>query len=129
MIDKDGNGVTIRDYLDFRVNAIDEKVRLALTGVEAATALAAQGVDRRLEAMNEFRRALEDQTSRFVTRSELQAMLAPMGADLRVLRESKANLEGKASRMSVIMATAISVTALFIGLASLMFEVFRLLGR
>jgi hypothetical protein len=42
--------------------------------------------------------------------------------DLRILRESKANLEGKATQTSVNISTAIAVIGVMLGLASFIFH-------
>ena len=86
-----------------------------LSAIEREIMLAKSDMDRRLETMNEFREALRDQAARFVTRMEMEAMHAPVLSDLRLLRESRAELQGKASQQSVTTATVFAVIGVLIG--------------
>ena len=63
--------------------------------------LARKNMEHRLEGMNEFRAALKEQQNLFVLKSEQDFIIQ----DLRMLRESKAKLEGKADQGSVDKAT------------------------
>jgi Flp pilus assembly protein TadD len=101
MAKRKGPTVSLLRYIDTRFKASDRATESARTTME-----------KRLEGMNEFRDQLKDQAARFVTREELN----PMQEDLRVLRESKATLEGKASYTSMMVALALSAGALIVGL-------------
>jgi hypothetical protein len=115
MEEKDNNRnksvVSWRDYVDTRILALEQ-----------ATNLAAKTLEKRLEGMNEFREALKNQASLFITRSEMELEIEKMEKDIRVLRESKANLEGKASQISVVIALAISILGLFVGIIGLIYK-------
>ena len=75
-------------------------------------------LEKRLESMNEFRLQLKDQAGTFFTKNEHEVYMSSVEKDLRVLRESKANLEGKASQSSVNVALIISLLGLGISLVS-----------
>ena len=51
------NGVTLREYFETRMQAIEKAVEVAYTSMDA-----------RLEGMNQFRDALRDQAAKFITR-------------------------------------------------------------
>lgn len=87
---KDKNQVSLFDYVESRFKA-----------TEKATKLAYALLEKRLEGMNEFRAALRDQANQFMYRNEHGVVHEHLDADIRILRESKALLEGKASQESV----------------------------
>lgn len=89
--------IGLREYTDARV----EEIR-------RATALAQASNDERLRGMNEFRSAMKDQESLFARRDEI----ARMEVDIRDLRESRAQLAGKASAVSVYGAFALAIAGL-----------------
>jgi hypothetical protein len=116
----------------------------------------AASMERRLEAMNEFRSALQDQSRLFFTRSEHEAFLKSIDsdmrsvrenlagvyprveheayiksveADLRTLREFRANLEGKASQSSVTISLILAAISLLTGITSVIIAVFRTLSK
>lgn len=100
--------ITLREYLDSKIQAIDKATILALSALE-----------KRLESMNEFRDQLKDQASRFITREELNQAVKPLDTNIEMLREAKANFEGKASQSSVYFSMGIAVLGLIIGLIGL----------
>jgi hypothetical protein len=101
------NYVTLKEYLESR-----------LENIEKSTDLAARIMEKRLEGMNEFRETLKDQASQFVTRTELIVIQKAIEKDIRELRDFKATIEGKASQLSVIIATALSILGLFLAVIS-----------
>lgn len=103
-----GEYVSLRDYIDTRLRAIEQ-----------ASGLSQNALERRLEAMNEIRDALKDQNATFITRLEYKAAHDRLVSDIQMLRESKAMLEGKASQSGLNMALTIAVIGLvlsFIGI-------------
>jgi hypothetical protein len=100
--------VPLRDYFDQR---IDEIARV--------TALTAAAMDKRLEGMNEFREQLNTQAKSFYLRQEHDSFAERITGDIRLLRESKANLEGKASQLSVSIAILIAGLGVVISLVNL----------
>ena len=77
-------------------------------------------MNRRLESMNEFRDALKDQASGFLTKSEYNLIHDRVVDDIRILRESKASLEGKASQKSVNIAYIISAMSILLAVIALL---------
>ncbi len=133
---KEMNEVLLKDYLDAKLNGVEKAVVVAaagmekrlegmnvyfesrLSGVDKAISVAAAGMEKRLEGMNEFRNQLKDQTGTFITRAEHDAILNRMNEDIRMLRESRAELAGKASQMSVNIALVIAIIGIVISSVS-----------
>jgi predicted nucleic acid-binding Zn-ribbon protein len=107
-------------------------LEVEVTSIREAIKIAKDTVDTRLEGMNEFRNQLKDQASTFIPRSEylthygaLIQRLDMQDIDIRGLRESRAELKGKASQNSVTISYIIGVASLMLALVSL---VLRALG-
>jgi len=100
-------------------------------------------LDKRLDSMNEFREALKDQTSKYLTkdeyilmhervindikslqeqstkslsREEFTNLHDKVNEDVRMLREHKSNLEGKASTSSVYIAYIAAAIAIILSI-------------
>jgi GAF domain-containing protein len=101
------NLVTLKDYIDMRFH-----------GLERATAIADEQMDRRLATMNEIRSALSDQATKFVTCSEMEAEMKVIRAELRILNDFRVSLEAKASQQSVILSLLLSLVGVALGVAS-----------
>ena len=100
--------VTLKDYVDTRLTAMDR-----------ATEQSCRAMDARLNSMNEFREALRDQSGRMATRQELEDKLMAVERDLRILREFQAELRGKASQQSVMVAYVLAMINLLMALYTL----------
>ena len=103
--------VSLRTYFDSKFEALDR-----------ANIVAYASMEKRLEGMNEFRDTLRDQAARFITRTELDTVKERIDADIRVLREYKSLLEGKASQTSVNFAMIMSAMSLLVGIASIIIK-------
>jgi hypothetical protein len=79
-------------------------------------------MERRLEGMNEFRDQLRDQAARFVTREEAAIIHERFVEDIRSLRESRAELQGKASMLSVVIAIGIGIASAFLAILGLLMK-------
>ena len=77
-------------------------------------------LDKRLETMNEFRESLKDQTKNYFTRQEHELYVQSVEKDLRMLRESKATFEGKASERSVVFTMVVAIIGIVLSFASLL---------
>ena len=88
--------ISLKDYIE---------KRFELSESAARTALAA--MDKRLEGMNEFRGAIEDQAKHFISRVEHDALCKR----IEVLEQNRARIEGRAST-SLIIALAGVIVAL-----------------
>ena len=118
---KDAEVISIKDYFDEKFLANDKALVLALQSlmirlesIDKATEVAKISMEKRLEGMNEFRDALKDAQTQYVTKREHDLIQA----DIRILRESKAVLEGKADQKSVNVAFLVSFIGLFVSAIS-----------
>jgi hypothetical protein len=111
---KDGDfrwidGVSLRDYVDSRLSAMDR-----------AVVLAREQMERRLDGMNEFRDTLRDQASKFITRAECDLAKDKIEDDVQELREFRAALDAKASQGAVYIAYGLSALGLLLGAIGLL---------
>jgi hypothetical protein len=111
--------------LEERMTAVERAFDVRFQTLSNTTNDLAQGMDKRLEGMNEFRNALKDQMAMFFTRTEHEAFLKVVDADLRTLREARAEMAGKASQTHVTYAFIIGASGVVIGLSGLIIELMR----
>ena len=111
--------ITLKEYVDTHIKAVFNHADLKYESLDKANKLAADLLDKRLESMNEFRNSLRDQANKFITRDEVNLMIKAIEADIRMLREAKANAEGKVSMTSVMIATIIVVVGLILSFAQM----------
>lgn len=104
--------VSLREYLESRLDGLSETMRATATSL-----------DKRLEGMNEFRSAMNDQRinleSRIgegVPRSEYVVQHRALELQVAQIREWQAKQEGKASQSSVWGAYAVAVVGWLIGI-------------
>lgn len=100
--------VSLKEYFESRISAL-----------EKATHVAAQQMDKRLEGMNEFRDALKDQATKFITKDEFNIQHQRVVDDIRTLRESRAKLEGRASQTSVFIAYGLVIVSIIISVIAI----------
>ena len=100
--------VSLRDYIDLRFS---EHQRVQDKADEAISV--------RLQAMNATREAMREQAAKFVTRAEADLVHKAMCDHIEALREESAENRGKASQKSVLVAYALSIISLVVGLVRL----------
>lgn len=121
--------ITLKEYIDTRLCAMDNAVRLAAEKLEV-----------RLEGMNEFRGTINDQSSKFITRQESslarEAIIQAHKADImhieteiEQLKLWRAELGGKASQHSVNVATWFALVAALISVLGLVVSLIELVMR
>jgi hypothetical protein len=103
-------------YLKSKIKAVKSDSKLRYVSIEKATEIAKQTADKRLDGMNEFRDSLKDQNENFVRKTEYQSEILRLQDDVKILRESKSFLEGKASITSVYVSYLIALLALIISI-------------
>jgi hypothetical protein len=101
---------------------LKEHIESRIAALENATTIAAENMEKRLDGMNEFRAQLKDQANTFISRNEYVLTIEKLISDIKTLQLSKANLEGKASQQSVLVAYLISIIGIIIALISLLRE-------
>lgn len=108
----DKNSYSIKQYFDEKFKAENEFFNIRhdalanlmdtkFKNLDRATSEARISMDKRLDGMNEFRETLKDQAGQFLTIKEFNSQNEKIVGDIRILRESRAELEGKASQESV----------------------------
>lgn len=93
---------------------------MKFNAINEASILASENMKTRLDNMNEFRESLKDQTNEYMPRAEFNIIIAKYEADIRMLRESNAEMKGKASNQSVMFAGLIAVAGIIIGVVGLL---------
>jgi hypothetical protein len=131
------DGVHLKDYLERVVEDQKHYLEQKIAAVEKATIIAAEVLDKRLHTMNEIRASLEDARANSPTNSDLKTLQKQVDAmdkrmseyltvkefasikqvidgDVRELRESKANLAGKANQGTVMLSVGLACISLLL---------------
>jgi hypothetical protein len=101
-------------WLRSEIKAVKQNSKLRYFSVEKATILAKNETDARLTSMNEWRGSLKDAQSNFVQKAEYNSEILRLQDDVKTLRESRAEAQGKASQSSVYIAYLIALLSLVI---------------
>lgn len=94
--------------------AFRELLEARIEAIEKSICVANEEMQRRLTGMNELREDLRRLENTFTTRAEWQIGHERVMEDVRSLRESRAELAGKASQLSVTVATLLAAIGLAI---------------
>lgn len=78
--------------LNARFQDARDALTLAINGVTEGNRLAAEATEKRFDNVNEFRRALSDQTLSFVPRAEVSASFAGMQRELETIKVEQSRL-------------------------------------
>lgn len=103
--------VSVKEYLERRITDSEKNFETRIQALEKATTLAAMGMEKRLEGMNEFRASLKDQAATFATNTAVDMRLDTVKADVRIIQNWIAEQKGKASLTSVIIFGFIAVVS------------------
>ena len=114
--------VSLREYVDIRLEAVQGAFDARLAAMEGARSFAYAAMEKRLEGMNEIRSALRDQGATFATRNELASIKNKYDEDIRMLRESRSLLEGKAAQGSVMVSLGIGIVALVVAIVTALLQ-------
>jgi hypothetical protein len=106
-------------------DGIREIFEVKIRSVERATTVASASMEHRLEGMNEFRAQLKDQVATFVSRDEFSIVRDKIDSDVRILRESKAAIDGKASMSAMVFSYIIAVIGLLTGVVGIIISIAR----
>lgn len=99
--------ISLREYFESKLKDMDK-----------ATGVALDSLNKRLEGMNEFRDSLKDQATRLVSKAEYENSHLRLEEDIRSLRESRAEIMGKASKDDVRASEKLANRAILIGAVS-----------
>lgn len=96
---------------------MDTNIAMRFAAIDKATEIASAAMDKRLDAMNELRAQLREQSSLFETKAEYAAahtaleMVVARGADkINMLEQANANIQGRIWAMGV----GITITSIII---------------
>lgn len=99
-----------------KISELEKRMGLLFETSQTAIKLASNDLKTRLDNMNEFRQTLKDQSSTFITKNEYTYVLK----DIRELRESRAELHGRATVQSVIWSYVLAILGLLMSILSLL---------
>jgi len=102
--------------------ALERSTAAAALALEKSTVATVLSIEKRLEGMNEFGAALQDQASGFFTKAEHSAYQKVVDSDLRILRESRAELKGKASQASLNITFVLAAIGAISGLVAVILD-------
>jgi len=102
----------MREYIESRIDHLRLEVRLTNELNKIALIKAESIMSERLDKLNGYRALLSDQNMKYMSRAEFDIIHSRLEEDVRMLRESKANLEGNASMSSVYFGYLLSVAGL-----------------
>jgi hypothetical protein len=103
------NKVTLREFIESKIAALEQLFYARLTAVDEATKLSREALDARLETMNGFRQALHDASRTYITRTEHEVLTK----QIESLELSRAEAVGRSS-----MATFLAVISILVAIAS-----------
>lgn len=89
----------MNELLKAEIAHVRELVAVEVRSRDRATDKAADSIDKRLNAMNQFRDQLKEQASRFITRAEHSALLAQIDAATAVAAARISHLESKVAAL------------------------------
>ena len=106
--------VTLRDLMYAELKAI--KATMEATD---------KTIDHRLQAMNELREQINRERGQYIGRVEHSATHEQLASDIRELRESRAELAGKASMSAFYLTGTVAVISMIISIASLIHAILQ----
>jgi 2-phospho-L-lactate transferase/gluconeogenesis factor (CofD/UPF0052 family) len=126
--------LAIDKFFEMKYQALAKLMNEKFSHIDKTTEEAKRIMEKRLKGMNEFRGALKDQTSLMLSREEygiqhqrlvdiMELHNKKLEDDVRMLRESKATLEGKASQESVEKLRAHTTVMTIIAVISILVSI------
>lgn len=96
--------VTLRDYLERRLDDLDVRYEGRFKSAERAVQKAEDTINSRLAEMNEFREAMKDQAATMARRSDVDRVEGAVNDLLR----AKSNLDGRIGVIVAIVSVIVS---------------------
>lgn len=113
--------IAMREVLIARIDALREYADARFKALETATDLSKEAIGHRLDSMNKFRDALNDQSSTFVTKAEHNAWCNRVTS----LESDRDKQTGKADQKSVATALIVALSGTAIGICSLIVSIVK----
>ena len=115
------DSVTLKEYFETRLNGVEDKLELNLKLNQIALDKASTELNTRLENMNQFRAQMNRQESTYLTKENYESRHQTLINDINSLKETRAELKGRASQQSVYIAYIIAI----IGIVLSMYDIIR----
>lgn len=113
------NDISIKEYLDRRLEDLEKRLCDRFEMQNTALDKAEQRMNERLEGMNEFRDAMKDQASTYVTEDIYSARHEALRESINDLKLSRAELKGKANQNAVVIAYIITAISIILSLINM----------
>jgi len=120
--------ITLKEHFESRVEsiikdleALEKLIDMRLKSVTQSIDLASKVMDSRLEHMNGAFQIIKLQANEAFTKLAHEEYAKALASDIRDLRESRAELKGKASQSSVNLAYFIAVIGMLISFTTMIF--------
>lgn len=107
--------VSLRSYVDLQIASLRAIHDRDIEANRVAVHVANRVLEARLEKLNEMRELLTDRETHYCTKGEMAIRLERFEEDIRDLRESRAEMHGKASQNSVFVAYILSIAGFVLG--------------
>lgn len=105
----------LENLMKEKQNALKELIDAKLIASSLALEKFSVANNERLKSMNEFRNALKDQTSAFITRTEVELKNRHLEDGMNLLSKKTAQSEGRASQTAVFVAIVLALIGIVIG--------------
>jgi hypothetical protein len=110
--------VSLAKHLEFRIASLEK-------AIEKSEDL----LNIRLESMNEFRDALKDQASTFVTCAEYRGWREHIDEAIQIYRDFMTTINAKADQKSVTLLTIVTIVGLLISVSSIILSIVDFIVR
>lgn len=104
-----GEEITLREYIEQRISEMNCRINHRFEEVDENVKKAETQLNHRLEAMNEFREAMREQSSKFLTRNEYDYAHKSVEKQIHDMELAKANFEGRAGVVAGLVSVAVSI--------------------
>lgn len=108
--------VPLREYVDRRLIDLESRIEAATRTSETAINKASEAVDRRLEGMNEFRQAINDQAGTLLTRRESDVWRTAIERDIHSIQRRLDKTEGRGGGRSDVWVWLVAGVAMLVSL-------------
>lgn len=102
------------------ISSLEKLINSKFEHLEKTTELSRMAMEKRLDNLNQIREALRDQGTLAFTRAEHQLFKDSIDKEIGGLRESRAELAGKANQSSVNITLMVAILGLAISCANIM---------
>ncbi len=117
--------VSLGHHLEREIELQAQLTEARFGAMQKAVDLALATSNAKFDTVNEWRQTYAELVSQCIRRPEHEAMLTKYDEQLRLLMDSRACAEGKASQLSVLITLGISLISLMIGIAAVAVKSWR----